>query len=99
MRHASIAVAREFFADIDDALVQNFFPRRRTAGAVIVGRTCQLHRSTSSRDGETFGPLTIELLERLASLGRRAQRTPFFKRSFSIVSWPTLRSSSAILPS
>ena len=56
MRHRSTAVTREFLAQSDD----DIHAFSRTGAQREVGRPDQLHRSVSSRDGETLGPLTME---------------------------------------
>jgi hypothetical protein len=57
---APVAVAWELSTQRLNAIAQNLFLRRYAAVAVIVGRTRQLHDSASPRDGESFGPLTME---------------------------------------
>jgi hypothetical protein len=57
---AAVAVARELGAQRLNALAHKLFLRRQAAAAVIVSRTRQLHDSASPRDGDGFGPLTME---------------------------------------
>jgi hypothetical protein len=56
----AVAVAWELGTRRLNAVAQNLFRRRPAAAAVIVSRTRQLHDSASPRDGDGFGPLTIE---------------------------------------
>jgi hypothetical protein len=57
---AAAAVAWELGTQRLNAVAQNLFLRRPAAAAVIVSRTRQLHDSASPRDGDGFGPLTME---------------------------------------
>jgi hypothetical protein len=57
---ASVTVPWELGTQRLNAVAQNLFLRRTAAAAVIISRTRQLHDSTSPRDGDGFGPLTME---------------------------------------
>ena len=57
---APVAVAWELGTQRLNAVAQNLFLRRLAAAAVLVSRTRQPHDSASSRDGDGFGPLTME---------------------------------------
>ena len=57
---APVAVAWELGTQRLNAVAQNLFLRRTAAAAVIVSRARQLHDSASPRDGDGFGPLTME---------------------------------------
>src|SRR5690606_20279798 len=61
--------------------------------AIVAGAARHFHEPARLRATEPFGPLTIE---ELASFADRAGGSVFLSSSFSIVSWPTLRSRAAI---
>src|SRR5690606_32622472 len=61
--------------------------------AIVAGAARHIHEPARLRATEPFGPLTIE---ELASFADRAGGSVFLSSSFSIVSWPTLRSRAAI---
>ena len=97
-RHAAIAVTWEFVLDVVDQryqlMVGNVFGR--SLAPVIEGAARQVDHLAPPPDGAPCGPLTID--EFSLSLTRR--RCGFFlRRSSSMVSCPTLRSSAAILAS
>ena len=97
-RNAAIAVTRELGTDLAHTLCQLGIGthgfRLRFLGSIVVGAARQFHDPASFADAAGLGPLTIE---ELPLLGRLAKRCPFLMRSSSMVSWPTLRSSAAIL--
>src|SRR5947209_10011160 len=92
--YTSIAVARILDADLGDLLDDPRFVRPLTYWLAVECRASEVHELASSLDGETTGPVTIDVIAPLCNGVLR--KTPL-KNSSSMVSLPTIRSSSAIL--
>ena len=96
--HASVSVARQLVLDAADQFGQALVRQaeRLRGRAVVVAAPREVDHFAPPSDGAAFGPLTIE---DVALLLTRRRDGVFLRRSSSIVSWPTLRSSAAILAS